>query len=86
MIIEIHENMKKEEKQWWEKNEKQFKKHPEKFILQYYLDFMKNDQVMYAINYWLEKYELPSRIKEKKYLRNCRNLHLEVINIIIQTF
>ncbi|HSF00522.1 MAG TPA: hypothetical protein VLA48_06460 [Nitrososphaeraceae archaeon] len=65
-IKKYQEAMEKEDKQWWKKNGEQFKKDPEQFILQYLLNFMKNNQVMYAINYWLEKYELPTRIKKGK--------------------
>ena len=56
--------MEKADKQWWKENGEQFIKNPQKFMHQYLLNFMKNDQVMYAINYWFEKYELPERIKK----------------------
>ena len=64
LIKDYHETMEKADKQWWKENGEQFIKNPQKFMHQYLLNFMKNDQVMYAINYWFEKYELPKRIKK----------------------
>jgi hypothetical protein len=66
LIKKYHDAVEKADKQWWKENGEQFKKNPEKFMFKYLLNFMKNDKVMYAINYWLEKYELPSRIKKGK--------------------
>lgn len=66
LIKDYHETMEKADKQWWKENGEQFIKNPQKFMHQYLLNFMKNNQVMYAINYWFEKYELPKRIKKGK--------------------
>jgi hypothetical protein len=60
-IKKYNEAMEKADNQWWMENGEQFIKDPQKFILQYLEKFMKNDPVMYVINYWLEKYELPMR-------------------------
>ena len=63
-IKDYHETMEKADTRWWKENGEQFIKNPQKFMHQYLLNFMKNDQVIYAINYWFEKYELPERIKK----------------------
>ena len=60
--------MEKADKQWWEKNGEQFKEDTEQFSFQYLLNFMKNNQVISAINYWFEKYELPMRREKGKKL------------------
>jgi hypothetical protein len=67
-IKKYNDDMEEAERQWWNENGEQFKKDPRKFILQYLENFMKNDQVMSTINYWLEKYELPMRIENGKKL------------------
>jgi hypothetical protein len=67
-IKKYHEDMEKADKQWWMENGEQFIKDPQKFILQYLENFMKKDPVMYAINYWLEKYELPMRLEKGRKL------------------
>jgi hypothetical protein len=60
-IKKYHEVMEKGNEQWWIENGEQFMKDPQKFLLQQLKNFMKNDPLMYVINYWLEKYELPMR-------------------------
>ena len=60
-IKKYYEVIEKVDEQWWMENGEQFIKDPQKFTFQYLENFMKNDPLMYAINYWLEKYELPMR-------------------------
>jgi hypothetical protein len=67
MIKNYHETMENAKKQWWNDNSEEFKKNPEKFVLQQTQNMIKNDKMLYAINYWMEKYELPKRkMKGKK--------------------
>ena len=68
MIKDFHETMENTKKQWWNENSEQFKKNPEKFLLQKTMNMIENDKMLYAINYWLEKYELPKRKMEGKKL------------------
>jgi hypothetical protein len=65
-IKKYNDDMEEADKQWWNEYGEQFKKDPQKFIHKYLENFMKKDQVMSAINYWFEKYELPMRIKKGK--------------------